>query len=79
MSNAASSTCNDGAISGRGLQNVTNNQFSSQLNFTVSTDNDGEMVECGHNDGTMTSRVGIDTVTVISGVLDEDVNLYVLP
>ena len=59
-------TCNDDAISGRGLQNVTNGQFTSQLNFTVSADNNGKTVECGHNDGTTTSRVGINTVTVIS-------------
>ena len=63
----ASSTCNNDAISGRGLQNVPNNRFSSQLNFTVSADNNGKTVECGHNDGTATSRVGINTVTVISG------------
>lgn len=63
----ASGTCNNGAIAGQGLRNVVNNNFISQLSVTVSTALNRGSVECAYNDGQRTSRIGLSTLTVITG------------
>jgi hypothetical protein len=63
----ASGTCNNGAITGQGLQNVVNNNFISQLTVTVSAALNRGSVECAYNDGQRTSRIGLSTLTVITG------------
>ena len=67
VSGGASGECNGGAITGQGLQNVVNNHFISQLNITLSAALNGRSVECAYNDGQQTSRIGIFTLTIITG------------
>ena len=63
----ASGECNGGAITGQGSRNVVNSNFSSQLNITVSAALNRRSVECAYNDGQQTSRIGLSTLTVITG------------
>ena len=66
-SGSASGECNSGAITGHSLQNVVNNRFTSQLNITSSAALNRRSVECAYDDGQQTSRIGISTLTVITG------------
>ena len=55
-------------VEGIGLQNVTDNQFTSQLTVPVSADLNGLSVECAHDDLQMTTTVDKATITVVTGI-----------
>lgn len=65
----ASGFCGDGVvrITGVGFENVTNDQFISQVNVTTYADLNGRTIECAHDNGVTTVTIGVATVTVLAG------------
>ena len=58
--------CNNGAVVVRAI-GETDDNFTSQLNLTVSPDMNNKSVECIYNNGTTRTIVGISTLIITTG------------
>lgn len=67
-------TCNGGAIVGKNLR-IENNQYISQLNVTLSSDMNGETIECVHDDGTTTNTIGSYQINLTTGMVTVHINI----
>ena len=59
--------CNKGAIVARMLS-VEGNNYTSQLNVTVTPDTAGKIIECGSDNGTQYKRLFTWTIPTITGL-----------
>ena len=62
-----SGTCNNGAIAGHSRR-VEENCFTSQLNITVSSNMNGQTVQCAHNDGQTLSIIGTNEIAITTSI-----------
>ena len=69
-SGAALGSCGDGVIriNGSGFQNVTNEQYFSQVHLNASSNVNGASIECAYYDTENTSIVGTSVVKIVTGI-----------
>ena len=60
-------TCNDGAIIAQSLRNRNNINFVSELNITATSNLDGKMIMCAHDNGITTTIIGTSTINIAKG------------
>ena len=60
--------CNNRAIVGYSLHKV-DNSYTSRLNISVITEMNGRSVECIYDNGSNTSLIGRDVITITTGTL----------
>lgn len=61
--NISAEECNKGAIIGRGLM-VADNQYTSQLNITISSDIIGKTIQCYHESFDTQNTTEVGTLTI---------------
>ena len=59
--------CNGRAIRGRSLR-IENNRYISQLVVTLSSDMNGETIECVHDNGRKRTLIGNYSINLITGI-----------
>ena len=64
---AAFGVCNNGAVVGRGLS-IEDGCYTSQLNVTFDARLQGRVVRCSVDDGTLSSEVGRDILSMSTGM-----------
>ena len=77
LEEGAFGNCNGGAIRGRSLR-IENNRYISQLSVTLSSDNDGETIECVYDDGSTASVIGNYSINLTKGTVDNHSVKFVL-
>ena len=60
-------TCNNGAIVARGLS-IEGNNYTSQLNVSVTPNTVGKTIECGSDNGLRINRLFTLTIPIITGL-----------
>lgn len=59
--------CNGGAIRGRSLR-IENNRYISQFIVTLSSDMNGETIECVYDNGRTTNLIGLYSISLTTGM-----------
>ena len=61
FNNTSTKSCNDGIIVGQSLY-IEDNNYTSQLTITITTNMTGKTIQCAHDDGTSEKFIGNYTI-----------------